>query len=218
MLNLVIKDILVQRRTFFGAFVYLLFFIFAFQSLEGNVYTSAIVAFVYLLVMGAFAYDDKSKADIMLNSLPIKRKNIVMAKYISLFAYVVIGTVVFSVITSVISMLNISIKTYPVTVELLVSAILAISILNSISFPLMFKWGYNKARVFNMILFLSIFFSAPLLVNFFSKPDSEFIATVVAFLKRQSDITIISGLLSLSFIILFISYLTSLRFYKKREF
>ncbi|HAA43542.1 MAG TPA: ABC-2 transporter permease, partial [Ruminiclostridium sp.] len=66
MLRLVIKDILIQKKTFIGALIYLIFVIFAFQGLEGNAYTAAIVAFSYLMVMGAFAYDDKSKSDIML--------------------------------------------------------------------------------------------------------------------------------------------------------
>ena len=51
MLSLVIKDILVQKKTFVGALFYLVFFVFVFQSLEGNMYTAAIVAFAYLLVM-----------------------------------------------------------------------------------------------------------------------------------------------------------------------
>ncbi len=51
MLNLLIKDILVQKKTFIGALFYLVFFVVAFQSLEMNMFTAAIVAFVYLLVI-----------------------------------------------------------------------------------------------------------------------------------------------------------------------
>ena len=51
MLRLVIKDILIQKKTFIGALIYLIFVIFAFQGLEGNAYTAAIVAFSYLMVM-----------------------------------------------------------------------------------------------------------------------------------------------------------------------
>ncbi|NLP13701.1 MAG: ABC-2 transporter permease [Clostridium sp.] len=218
MLSLVIKDILVQKKTFVGALFYLVFFVFVFQSLEGNMYTAAIVAFAYLLVMGGFAYDDKSKSDIMLNSLPIKRENVVMAKYISIFAYIAIGTIAYIVITFGISTLNMYVKTYPVTLELIVGAVFAVSLLNSISFPLIFKLGYTKARVLNMILFISIFFGAPLLVNFFSKPNSEFITAVVNFLKNQSDVAIASGLLALSFLFLLISYMISVKLYKGRDF
>ncbi len=218
MLRLVIKDILIQKKTFIGALIYLIFVIFAFQGLEGNAYTAAIVAFSYLMVMGAFGHDDKNKSDIMLNSLPIKRKNIVMAKYISLFAYITIGTLAFIAVNSLVSVSNINIKTYPVTLESIISAIFAISLLNSISFPLMFKLGFTKSRVFNMILFLSIFFAAPYVVKFFSKPESAFAVKIINFLKNQSDIAIVSGLLASFFIILLISYLISVKMYKGREF
>lgn len=218
MLSLIIKDILVQKKTFVGALLYLVFFVFVFQSLKGNMYTAAIVAFAYLMVMGGFAYDDKTKSDIMLNSLPIKRENVVMAKYISLFAYIAIGTIAFIAITSVISLLNMPIKTYPVTIELIVSAIFAVSLLSSICFPLMFKLGYIKAKTFNMILFVSIFCGIPFLVNFAPKPNSEFTKAFTTFLKNQSDVAIASGLLALSFVILLISYMISVKLYKRREF
>jgi hypothetical protein len=75
MLSLILKDVIIQKKSFVWALVYLIFFIFVFQSLGGTMYIAAVVAFVYLLVSGAFAYDDKYKSDIMLNSLPIKRGN-----------------------------------------------------------------------------------------------------------------------------------------------
>lgn len=218
MLNLLIKDILVQKKTFIGALFYLVFFVVAFQSLKMNMFTAAIVAFVYLLVIGGFAYDDKSKSDIMLNSLPIKRENIVMSKYISLFVYIAIGTIAYIAVSFVISLLNTPIKTYPVTIELIVSAVLAVSLLNSISFPLIFKLGYVKAKVFNMIFFLTFLFGVPLLIDFVSKADSEVTTAVGTFLLNQSDVAIASELLALSLVFLLISYGISVRLYKKREF
>ena len=118
MLNLVIKDILVQKKIFIASILYIIFFVIAFQSLGMGMYTAAIVAIVYLMVSGGFAYDDKSKSDIMLNSLPIKRENIVMSKYISLFVYIAIGTIAYIVVTFVISLLNTPIKTYPVNFKI----------------------------------------------------------------------------------------------------
>jgi len=218
MLNLVIKDILVQKKIFIASILYIIFFVIAFQSLGMGMYTAAIVAIVYLMVSGGFAYDDKSKSDIMLNSLPIKRENIVMSKYISLFVYIAIGTIAYIAVSFVISLLNTPIKTYPVTIELIVSAVLAVSLLNSISFPLIFKLGYVKAKVFNMIFFLTFLFGVPLLIDFVSKADSEVTTAVGTFLLNQSDVAIASELLALSLVFLLISYGISVRLYKKREF
>jgi len=91
-------------------------------------------------------------------------------------------------------------------------------LLNSISFPLIFKLGYVKAKVFNMIFFLTFLFGVPLLIDFVSKADSEVTTAVGTFLLNQSDVAIASELLALSLVFLLISYGISVRLYKKREF
>lgn len=219
MFNLIIKDLLVQKKSILIAMFYILFFIFVFQSLGELMFTSAIVAFTYMLVMGAFAFDDRSRADTVLNSLPIRRRNIVLCKYLALFVFVIIGTITYLLMYNVISSLNLSIKAYPITLKGFIGGILAVSVVNSIYFPLFFKLGYTRAKVINMVLFFSIFFGVPYLVNFITRNmDKATVFSLINFFNKQSDAVIALSLLLLSFGVLLVSYTISVNLYKWREF
>lgn len=219
MLNLVIKDILIQKRSLIVAIFYIFFFVFVFQSIGPLMYTSAIIAFTYILVMGAFACDDKNKTDIMLNSLPVKRINVVAAKYTSIFMYLAIGTAAYIIICYILSAANLPFKIYPVTLEGAAGAIFGVSLMNSIYFPLLFKIGYNRAKVLNIIIFLSFFFGLPWVVNFINeKANNSLSASIMDFLKNQPDAVIGSGIIAAAILILLASYLLSVKLYKQRDF
>lgn len=219
MFKLILKDIIVQKKVYITAMLYLVFSIFAFQSVKEMMYSVAIVAFVYLLVSGAFAYDDKSKSDIMLNSLPIKRSQLVMAKYVSILIYTIMGTIAFSIISYSIRILDIPLKTYPITVEGIIGAFFSISLINSIQFPLMFKLGYTKSRFANIMLFLIFFFGATMLINNISiNMNNSFFSKALDIIKNQSDAMIGFSIVGLSIVMLFVSYMISVKLYKQREF
>ncbi len=55
MLNLIIKDILIQKKQFIFAVLYLGFLIVAFQSFGASMFSAGIVAFIYMLNMTACA-------------------------------------------------------------------------------------------------------------------------------------------------------------------
>jgi len=217
MLNLIIKDFLIQKKAVVLAIFYILFFIIVFQSIGETMFAPAIIAFTYILVMGAFAYDDKNKADLMINSLPIRRVKVVMAKYVSIFVYLVIGTAAYIIIYNITTMANIPLKVYPVTFEALVGAVLGVSLMNSIHFPLLFRIGYTKARIFNLGIFFAFFFGFPWLGKL-AKADNRFIAAVRDFSQYQSDAVIGLSILAVTLVILLASYSLSIKFYKQRDF
>jgi ABC-2 type transport system permease protein len=83
MLNLVFKDFIIQKKSVLFALLYIVFFMFAFQSIGQAMYPASVTAFSYILGMGAFALDDKNKTDVMFNCLPVKRSLLVTSKYVS---------------------------------------------------------------------------------------------------------------------------------------
>lgn len=219
MFNLVIKDIVVQKKSIAFAVLYIAFFIVALQSVGEMTFTCAITAFSYILVMGGFAYDDKNKADIMLNSLPLKRYNIVLAKYISLFIFVAIGSVIYFILEMVLRGTGFPFKTYPITIEAFIGAIFAVSIMHSIYFPVIFKLGYTKAKVINFVMFFVFFFGISQLINYiYVNKNTGFVRKVLAFFESRSDYLIVLAITAVAALLLLISYTISLRVYKKREF
>jgi len=220
MFNLVIKDIIVQKKSIAFAVFYIGFFIFALQSIGEMTFTFAITAFSYILVMGGFAYDDKNKADIMLNSLPLKRRNIVLAKYISLYVFMTFGSLIYFVFELLLRSTGFSfIKTYPVTIESFTGAVFAVSIMHSFCLPILFKFGYTKAKVINFVMFFAFFFGVSQLINYiYAKKNVGFAGTVFAFFENRPDYLIALAVIAAAALLMLISYMISLRVYKKREF
>ena len=220
MFNLVIKDIIVQKKSIAFAVLYIAFFMIALQSIGEMTFTSAITAFSYILVMGGFAYDDKNKADIMLNSLPLKRYNIVLAKYISLFVFVAFGSLIYFVFELFLRSTGFSfIKTYPITIESFTGAVFAVSIMHSFCLPIIFKFGYTRAKVINFVMFFAFFFGGSWLINYiYTRMNAGFAGKVFALLENRPDYFIALAIIAAAALLMLISYMISLRVYKKREF
>ena len=218
MLNLIIKDILIQKKQFIFALLYFGFLIFAFQSFGQVMFSAGIVAFIFMLSMTSCAHEDKVKSDIMLNSLPIKKANIVLQKYISVYIYFIMGVITYIVFSKLIQILQIPVKTYSLTYEVFITGLIASSFMAGSYFPLYFKFGYMKMRIVNFVLFFLIFFGISLLSRYFQGgKDFRFLANLVKLWESNELLTIIvSGII---FIMLMLaSFSLAVYFYKKREF
>lgn len=219
MFNLIVKDILIQKKQLLFSFIYIFIIIVSFQSVGASMFPAGIVAFTYILVLGACAYDDKNKADVMLNSLPIKRSTIVLARYISAFVFLAIGPIAYVILTEIIKVSGIPVKVYPLTLEGLAGAFFAVSLINGLYFPIFFKIGYMKARLINFIFFFGFFFGFPFLANmFYSNKDSTWMQKLVKFLEIQGDVPFAILVIFAMFILMSLSYVLSVKFYKNREF
>lgn len=219
MFSLVKKDIIVQKKSIAFAVLYIAFFMIALQSIGKMTYMSAITAFSYILVMGGFAYDDKNNADIMLNSLPVKRYSIVLAKYVSLFVYMAMGSLIYFILELVLRRTGFPFKTYPISIEAFAAAVLAVSIMHSVYFPIVFKLGYTKAKIINFVMFFAFFFGISQLINLiYVNLDSELVRKVTVFFENRSVFFIGSVVTAAAILLLLISYTISVRVYKKREF
>ncbi|MFJ7889899.1 ABC-2 transporter permease [Lysinibacillus xylanilyticus] len=78
MINLILKDVLIQKK------IILLYIATIIIYLLAGVPSLIFLGFLYsvIFILNAFAYDEKDNANILLNSLPYTRKEIVSSKYI----------------------------------------------------------------------------------------------------------------------------------------
>ncbi|MEL7564154.1 MAG: ABC-2 transporter permease [Dehalobacterium sp.] len=219
MLSLIYKDILIQKKTVLFSFLYIIFIIFAFQKMGPAMFPAGIVAFTYMLVLSACAYEDKNKADIMLNSLPISRSRVVLAKYLSVLVFLVIGIVCYVMVTFIMQATALPIKTYPVSLAGILSTLLAVSLINGLYFPVFFKIGYTRSRIFNFLLFFGVFFGITILTDFIQEnQESIFLQQIAGWFSAQSDIMIAVLMIAMISVVLLSSFTLSLIFYRKREF
>lgn len=93
MINLIKKDLLIQKKSFIFVFFYSLFMFVIFNNpaFVNMIYVMGMIISVYFFLITGNMEDEKNKSDILLNSLPVLRSRIVLAKYVSVFVYMFIG-------------------------------------------------------------------------------------------------------------------------------
>lgn len=229
MYNLVWKDLLILKRYLWLAPLYGFSAFFVFRTMPGGALSAAIVVVSYMLASQACARDDKNKSEIMLNSLSLRRQDIVLAKYLSVYLYAALAILSFLLAQNIVSVTGITVPISQISLEGISGALLATVVLMSIYFPLYFKFGYLRSRMVGMILFFACFFFLPmafaLTVHGLGGVGNLALRNIVAIMQRimgwlqtQSDWKIASYLLALDLILMAASVRLSLRFYTRREF
>src|SRR5665647_780924 len=153
MVNLVRKDLLILKRYLWLAPLYGFFALYTFRTMPGGALSVGTVVVTYMLMLQAITQDDKNNSEIMLNSLPLRRKDIVLAKYISGFLYATLVILLFLVAQTVVTVMGISISITKISLEGIAGALIAMALLISFYFPIYFKFGYLRSRIVGTILF-----------------------------------------------------------------
>ncbi|MGI6706559.1 MAG: ABC-2 transporter permease [Clostridia bacterium] len=219
MYHLILKDLLLQKKTVAISLVYIIFFIFALQQVGPVAYVTAIMGFSYMLVVTACAHEDKSNGDTLMNSLPIRRSQVVLAKYLSVYIYMALGTIAYVLFIALIRNTGIAVTTHPITLENFITALITVTLMMGIYFPIFFKLGYIKSRFLPFILFSALYTGMSALGQLMEKNRHKpWAEGIYRFLTSQSDTTAPLMLLAGVLILALISYGLSLHFYRNREF
>ena len=215
--GLIIKDVL-QLKSYWKSLVLILaIFIFSAIPQDDNQGGVAIMLPIMMALgfgmfsIASFNYDEASKADRYILTMPVNRKNIVLAKYILTFSATVIGTVVGIII-------SLGILTFIQTAwfdmsELIVGAIggmFGIGLIQSIQIPCIYKMGAEKGRIFAILVAMVAGIFAGSLAFITVDSGTEFSTTL--------DLAVVGAILGVAIIIIyFISYLISCRIFEKKE-
>ncbi|WP_338448704.1 ABC-2 transporter permease [Niallia oryzisoli] len=217
MYHLIKKDFLMQKKALKLSILLMLFFSITLVHNLGTAGLSVgIIAITYQLVLGTSALEDKDNSDMILVSLPIKKNKIVLSKYVSIYIFAAYAILVYFIIALMANLFNLPLEV-PITGMEILIALLAVTLFFSISFPLVFKYGYLKSKMVNLILFFIVVFGGtPIISNIMN--DEKLSQSVIEFIHQRSDTHLTILILIPLVLILVISYLLSLTFYKNREF
>lgn len=159
MLNLIYKDIVIQKKSLAACFLFVIVYnmLFLFSKENSRVMMSIGLPLIiqYLFLTDVFLFDDRNKSYLILNSLPIGRRNIVISRYVSVFVFF-IATISFQFILSTLINRRIIMKT-----DYIVACFIIISVMNATCLPLYFKFGYAKLKYILIIIFFLVCFVAP---------------------------------------------------------
>ncbi|KOA21400.1 hypothetical protein CLHOM_00710 [Clostridium homopropionicum DSM 5847] len=216
MLNLIKKDFALTFN-FKTLFIFTLYFIFLITIADAlpsdNKYILTITTIAYFISTESFIYDDKTKGEYIINSLPLTRKEVVLSKYLSIGIYIIVALFFTSLLGGIIASLKIFSGLTFINLRVIKLVLIATIAMVSISFPLLFKYNYRKTKVINILLYLGFY----TLINTASNIiGSDFVITYKAFLDDNLFKTKLICLLGIIFILI-ISITISLKFYENKD-
>lgn len=176
---------------------------------------------VGMISLSTFSYDEMSKSNRYILTLPVTRKEIVLEKYILAIGATILGSLLGFVLTLLIgnmmnyvrpdNVIDINIDTLLSTS---IGGLFGVSVIQAIQIPSIFKWGAEKGRIqMFIVLFVVALIGAG--GGFLIKESglSVDIEKLENTLKSFGWIILVI----LSFIIYFISYKVSYKIYKNKE-
>ncbi|MGR6009269.1 ABC-2 transporter permease [Bacillus cereus] len=197
MRQLIIKDFIMQWKYLIWYLIYPLFLYMTLTDVKSfYVIMSAIIPVI--VILKTFNDDKKYDGEVMLNSLPLAKKEIVVAKYIMAFIVFIISMIV----SSPLVINQFEGGTFEFITTTLVTITGFVFIYLSLVLPISFWLGYKKS------IFITLFIlMAPIvIIEMFFQVNIE-------------QIHLHNGvLLSCSICMLLLSVLASVKLYEKREF
>lgn len=141
--QLVLKDMMLQRKL---SFVYLIcLFFLAIVDFRSDSFLMTFIMFIPVLgMMLSMIYEDRNKSEMVINSLPFQRKEIVIAKYIFVSILVTLGGF-FSLVISLIQLQNENTTAFMLWGEIL-GGITGGLVCSIIVLLIEFSVGYSSAK------------------------------------------------------------------------
>lgn len=169
MKGLIKKDLLNLSSYKVSIFITVILCSLAIAGLESATFVPMIIcAIIGMIALSTFNYDEVSKSEKYVLSLPVTRKEIVISKYI----IAVLGAVVGAIIGVILTILEVEILNYFRPNNLIefdydnllitsLSGLFGIALIQAIQIPSIYKWGAEKGRIQMFVLiFLIILITA----------------------------------------------------------
>ncbi|AKE18533.1 MULTISPECIES: ABC-2 transporter permease [Bacillus] len=195
--QLILKDFIIQWKFLIWYILYPVFFYMALTDTE-NLFIIMSVIITIGATVKTFEADSKNESEVIVNSLPILRKQIVYAKYIVAIIILFISVTVGCFTIGMKSGVNL----FEFIETTMVASISFILLYLSFVLPIAFWLGYKKSIFITIVIFM-----APIVV------------LEALFQINLEQIQLYNSLLFISSICMFIiSIFVSVKIYEKREF
>lgn len=204
MFNLIRKDFILQKNRLIIYLGLLLFYLWS------DFYIVVSVGFItFLFVMNSHYYDERERINILLNSLPYTRKEIVSSKYIE--ALIVTGIVL---IITIICKSMIEGTFISISMEEVIYCFIGTMLFTAIYLPLFFKFTQQYLFLAFAMLFVIVVMPSRIIMNFFSTNLKE----VIQLLNSLPMMQLYSMAIVFVILLYAISWVVSIRIYSKKAF
>ncbi|MED0948017.1 ABC-2 transporter permease [Bacillus mobilis] len=209
MQQLILKEFFLQKKMFPFYFLIPILSVFR-NSVEPMGIAIGLFMTCSTIIYISFYYEEKSKTEKVLVSLPIMRKEIVIAKYISSTLFIIVGLSITSIVVILGNILlnrDIVIPGYAIF-----SAIAATLIYCVVTIPTNYIGGYKAITVLNVIMIFPLMGMIGLMCNIF---DDEIIMLKVL---HSQEATLAMSVVGIGVLVsIVISMLLSMKMFQEAE-
>lgn len=217
MKGLIIKDLLFLKNNMKTFLIILLAFaIIAISSENYSFMIYTIPFFLVMMTISTFNYDEFNNWNSYCLTLPISRKKIVQSKYLFTIFLAIIGIILSALIIIIFKSINQSLNLEE-QISNFSGSFFAVSLIISILYPLIYKFGSEKGRIFIFIIVIGISIILGVIFSLLEQLSINY-QYLLSSLNSLNYIQISLSMLIISIVIIIISYLISLRIYQKKEF
>ncbi len=210
MFLLIKKELTANVRYMLIGILVFVVYMFIFSATDVGPFMISVVFCYYALSTTNLILDERYKIELLMSTLPIRRRDIVISKYL-LLAVIFIGSFVLYTLIAFVSR-QLGYKVIPPLTLISTSVgLLTISIFNGIMLPLAYKFGAQATRYVSFILFFAAFF----LSSFLNKID---LSGIIGLPENLSEKELGLLLIALAVVINVISYIISSSIYAKKDF
>ncbi len=198
------------KSSLFVAFI--ICFFMPFGSLATCIVVPALMG--YVLVYTSMAYEERSKVELLNASLPITRKELCSAKYIESILYVVGGCILSLIGTTLhlFSQLHLEARqVVEILPGLMIMALIVGGIYIGIILPVVFLLGTVKARYYLMFSYIIVFMLANM------SGGIQMSQGLLKVLNQRGSVLLSLGIV-LAIGILYVSYVISVKLWRKKDF
>lgn len=208
---LLLKDFFTLKKQLnWIVFIILFFIVFSFFTGDGMLLLTLAFVFGTVQVSSLFTYDEMSRFDQFVNTLPVKKENVILSKYV-LTVLLTIGINI--IIIPVVAFHNMNNpKDLPIDLVSIICFFMSVTIfLSSITLPFYVKFGSHKGRI---VMFAVVFI--PIFLMGFIAKSIENVMTNFSSFETINTIAYFSPIVSC--LLLVVSYFISVNIYKNKEF
>jgi ABC-type transport system involved in multi-copper enzyme maturation permease subunit len=177
------------------------------------------MSIAYLLIIYSNGYDEKNKSEIILNSLPVRRDSIVTAKYVSIFLFFLLGVAITGVAGAVITPMNIIPGMRFMRLSDVLGIFISVGLMYSVYYPLYFKFGSLKLKIFNIVIYMLFLFVPNILVSIIEEnPNDNIVRKVISIIEWSPAWMLQIFTIIVIMIVLIVSMEMSIKIYRNKEF
>lgn len=219
MFKLILKDFQITKKISAIFAIYLTFVSFMVCKAPSPVnklfQVVSIFISIYIVTLYANGYDGKYKINVSFNSMPIKKVNIVLAKYLFVLVCSITYFFISFIFTKLFSvMLNIG--TSVISLSDFAVVFIMVSIFYSIYYPLYYKFEGEKFKIITSSMYAIVILMPTFLAKLMKTEFWENIKNTFLSIKNINVIYILVALIVSTIIVISIS--TSINLYYKKEF